>query len=223
MLDIVFWGATGQAKVLDEALQASPVRLVALIDNRSVASPFPAVPLFVGESQLDLLLERYGPPERLHFAVAVGGARGIDRLKIFRLLIERGLHPYTIIHRTAFVAADAHVGPGCQVLAMAAVCCDATLEAAVIVNTGASVDHDCIVRAGSHIGPGARLAGEIDVGERVFIGTGAVVLPRVRIGNDAIVGAGAVVVQDVPPGQTVVGNPARPLEARLRSSTSSSY
>jgi len=46
------------------------------------------------------------------------------------------------------------------------------------------------------------------------IGSGATVLGGVRIGAGATVGAGAVVVKDVPAGETVVGNPARPLPAR---------
>ena len=41
------------------------------------------------------------------------------------------------------------------------------------------------------------------------IGAGAVILPGVRIGAGAMVGAGAVVTNDVPPGATVVGNPAK--------------
>jgi acetyltransferase-like isoleucine patch superfamily enzyme len=43
------------------------------------------------------------------------------------------------------------------------------------------------------------------------IGSGATILGGVRIGRDAMIGAGAVVTRDVAAGQTVVGNPARPL------------
>lgn len=43
------------------------------------------------------------------------------------------------------------------------------------------------------------------------LGSGAVILGGVRIGEGALVGAGAVVTADVPPGATVVGNPARVL------------
>jgi sugar O-acyltransferase (sialic acid O-acetyltransferase NeuD family) len=200
--------------VLLEALHGSSIRLVALIDNRSLSSPIPPVPVLFGEAGLDGLVKQYERPEELLFAVAVGGSKGRDRLSLVELLEGRGLSPLTIVHRTAFVAADATIGASCQVLAMAAVCSCARIEAATIVNTGASVDHDCRIGRGSHIGPGAHLAGEVLVGERVFVGTGAVVLPRITIGNDSIVGGGAVVVDDIPPNTTVVGNPARPIRRK---------
>jgi maltose O-acetyltransferase len=38
------------------------------------------------------------------------------------------------------------------------------------------------------------------------------VLPRLEIGENAVVGAGAVVTQNVEAGETVVGNPAKPIE-----------
>jgi serine O-acetyltransferase len=44
----------------------------------------------------------------------------------------------------------------------------------------------------------------------VSIGTGAKLLGGIRVGAGASVGANAVVVDDVPPGATVVGAPARP-------------
>ena len=43
----------------------------------------------------------------------------------------------------------------------------------------------------------------------VWIGIGAIVLKGVRIGKDARIAAGSVVTTNVPPGATVVGNPAR--------------
>ncbi|MBI6923145.1 MULTISPECIES: sugar O-acetyltransferase [Pseudomonas] len=49
----------------------------------------------------------------------------------------------------------------------------------------------------------------VSIGNNVWIGGGAIILPGVRIGDDAVVGAGSVVTRDVPPGATVVGNPAR--------------
>ncbi len=52
-----------------------------------------------------------------------------------------------------------------------------------------------------------------DIGDRVFLGAGARVLGAIRLGDDAQVGANAVVVKDVAPATTVVGIPARPINA----------
>jgi maltose O-acetyltransferase len=49
----------------------------------------------------------------------------------------------------------------------------------------------------------------VHIGANVWIGGGAIILPGITIGDNAIVGAGAIVTRDVPPGATVVGNPAR--------------
>jgi len=45
----------------------------------------------------------------------------------------------------------------------------------------------------------------------VHIGTGARVIGPIRVGAGAQIGANAVVVEDVPPGATVAGAPARPV------------
>ena len=52
---------------------------------------------------------------------------------------------------------------------------------------------------------------KITIGEDAFVGARAFVLPGVTIGARSIVGACAVVTKDVPPDQTVAGNPARPI------------
>lgn len=212
----MLWGATGQAKVLNDALLGSDVSVGAVVDRRRVAPPLPHVPLLLGERALIDWLAARKADSPLLCAAAVGGAHGADRLELLADMAHLGLVPYTIIHRTAFVANDARLGEGCQVLAQAAVCAAARLGKGVIVNTAASVDHDCDVGDGVHIGPGSRLAGEVKVEALAFVGTGAIVLPRLTIGKGSIVGAGAVVTRNVAPGVTVVGVPARPTRRERR-------
>jgi sugar O-acyltransferase (sialic acid O-acetyltransferase NeuD family) len=207
---VIFWGATGQARVLREALVGSDAELVAIFDNRKIPSPFVDVPIFHGPDGIDEWASGYQNKQPVHACVAVGGGNGADRLELMRWLADRGYPPLPVVHPRAFVAADSALGQGCQVLAMAAVCAGARLGDAIIVNTSASIDHDCVIGDGVHVAPGAILTGEVIVGEYTFVGAGAVVLPRVRIGTRVVIGAGAVVTKDVPDGAIVTGNPATP-------------
>lgn len=204
----ILWGGTGHARVLREALRGK-AEVIAVFDNRDIPSPFDDIVLRVGEAGfLDWERSR-GDVEPPFACVAIGGGKGDERLQRMDWLLARGYSPLTVIHPRAFVALDATLGAGCQVLAQGAVCSSARLGRGVIVNTGASVDHDCVVGDGVHLAPGARAAGEVRIGDHAFIGCGAIILPRIKIGTGATVGAGAVVTRDVADGDTVVGNPAR--------------
>lgn len=209
MKELILWGATGQSRVIEEALDGTDFQIAALVDNRSELRTDIAAPLLHGETGLDGWLSDHGPASQFYFSVAIGGSRGRDRIMLEKLLSQKGMKPANIIHRTSFVANSAQMGINCQILALSAICASATLGNSVIVNTSASVDHDCQIGNGVHIGPGARLAGEVRIGDCAFIGTGAVILPGIKIGNDAIVGAGSVVTRNVPAGITVFGNPAQ--------------
>lgn len=206
MRKVILWGGTGQAHVLSECLFGTDNKIVAVFDNTNVSPPLPDVPFHVGEEAFRFWMKSDRSSSDIYFLAAVGGQ---DRLKLHDWLANEGLLPLTVVHRMAYVAADATLGPGCQILANATVCAQARLERSVIVNTAASVDHECRIAAGVHIGPGVRVAGRVTVGECAFIGAGAVILPGLTIGRDATIGAGAVVIADVPAGAVAMGVPAR--------------
>jgi serine O-acetyltransferase len=52
------------------------------------------------------------------------------------------------------------------------------------------------------------------IGNNVIVGAGAKVLGPLKIGDGARIGAAAVVLKEVPPGATMVGNPARQVVRR---------
>jgi len=204
----IIWGARGHAKVLAEFLGHLGYKIVALFDNDPHATtPLADVPLYLGEEGF-----MRWRAEFVHKAVglvAIGGARGRDRLDIHHFFMQHGIAPATVIHPSAFVAENAILGRGVQVLAQAAVAADARIGTACIINTSATVDHECVLADGVHIAPRAVLAGCVDIGACTLIGVGAVILPNIRIGRNAIIGAGAVVTRDVPDDVVVYGNPAR--------------
>lgn len=208
--DIIFWGATGQAKVLKECLKLSPLNLIALFDNNeNIENPFPDIPLYIGKTGFEKWLRTSNLFQKSGFLVAIGGDKGEERIKIQEFLESYGLIALIAKHPTAFIADSVKIGNGSQILANSTVCVETTLGRGCIINTGATVDHECRLDDGVHICPGANLAGCIEVQRYCMIGTGAVVLPRLKIGEGAIVGAGAVVIEDIPPYTVVVGNPAR--------------
>ena len=97
----------------------------------------------------------------------------------------------------------------------------------VLVSPGVYLVHGQVVIDGLvEIGPGVVIAPFVTIGLRagdvcgpvvgagVSIGTGAKLIGPVRIGAGATIGANAVVVDDVAPGTTVIGAPARPAAPR---------
>lgn len=211
--DYLLWGSAGHAKVLDEAIRLNGGKVVALVDNDANATPaLPDVPLLLGLTGLDSWMADQS--RTLCALVAIGGARGRDRLAIQAELDVRGIARPVLVHPRAWVADTARLGRGTQVLANAIVAAGARVGDACIINHGAQVDHECRLGDGVHIAPGATLCGLVDIGDGAMVGAGAVVLPRVKIGADSIVGAGAVVTCDVPPKATVYGTPARIADRR---------
>jgi len=137
------------------------------------------------------------------------------RLEMARRAVGLGFTLASAVHPAAQVSTHAVVGQGVAIMPGVVVNAGSVIGDNAVINTCSSVDHDCAIGAGVHIAPGAHLAGYVIVEEEVLIGSGAVVGrgKPIRVGRGAVVGAGSVVINDVAPGTTVAGNPARDLRA----------
>jgi sugar O-acyltransferase (sialic acid O-acetyltransferase NeuD family) len=206
---IILWGGTGQSKVVRPIIEHYGAQVVAVFDDTpDLTPPFQDVPLYVGWDGFKEWIRRYPNRPELGFCLAIGNPHGRVRVQFHERLIAEGLHPVTLAHPSAQIAANATIGEGCQLMAGAIVNPEARLGRQCIINTNACVDHECILDDGVELAPGATLCGIVHLEMNVWVCAGATILPRINIGADSIVGAGAVVIRDVPAGVTVVGVPA---------------
>jgi len=81
----------------------------------------------------------------------------------------------------------------------------------VTLREGAIVGYDATLLCHEFLREEYR-TGRVVVGEGAMVGAGAVVLPGVEVGAGAQVAANSLVTEDVPPGTTVAGVPAEPVE-----------
>ena len=199
---IVVVGAGGHAKVVIATVRAAGGDVVAVYDDDQTrwGQQILGVPI-----QGPISDEGIGSAPTI---IAIGNNRT-------RQALAQRLHAQwvSVCHPNTTVHSSISLGPGTVVFAGAIIQPDATIGAHSILNTAASVDHDCIVGDFVHIGPGVSVCGGVTLDEGVLLGVGAKVTPNVAIGPWSTVGAGAVCVVDVAGATTVVGVPARAVEA----------
>ncbi len=177
-------------------------QVIAIFDNNpdiKDLSPIKKAPVYHGKEGF-LQWKKSGilDNQEIYGMVAIGGSRGKDRQEIQRFFMQHGVKPHTAVHPRAFVAKDAILGVGCQIMANAAIASEVILGEDCIVNTSANIDHECVIGNGVHIAPGAKMGGLVTVGEYSLVGIGATVSARVVIGKNAVIHTGVVVTKNIP-------------------------
>jgi acetyltransferase EpsM len=202
MLSIYFYGVGGHAKVAADVVTALRMSLLGYYDDNAALLTEDPIPIRPGVTLLRAGVFQ-APAEPL--VVTIGNnkirARIVEQLGKARF--------QSLIHPTATLSPSCRIADGTVVFHQAILQADTRIGRHAIINTAASIDHDGSIGDFAHISPNATLCGNVTVGVGAQVGAGAVVLPGIKIGDWAVVGAGAVVTKHVPPGATVVGNPAR--------------
>lgn len=130
-----------------------------------------------------------------------------------------GLHPWSVTAESVVVMDEVAIGAGAVLCPFVILTSNIRIGRHFHANIYSYVAHDCVIGDFVTFAPGVKCNGNIVIEDHAYIGTGAVLKqgmpdrPMV-IGKGAVVGMGAVVTKNVPPGITVVGNPAKPFVKR---------
>ena len=151
----------------------------------------------------------YSPAKDDVFICSIGGS---SRRGCMESIIRRGGEFISLIHRTARIGSNVHLGKGNMIGAYTTVAADAWIGDYNFIQSLTIVGHDVKIGNWNRIDSMVMLIGGICIGNHNMIHTQAVLNHNVRVGDDAKISACSFVISDVESGTTVFGNPARRLK-----------
>jgi sugar O-acyltransferase (sialic acid O-acetyltransferase NeuD family) len=214
-IQVSIYGGGGFAREVAWLVQSCNVppdhyEVVCFVDDKEAARGT----LLNGVPVMDLQTAR----ARFPHALMVGGVGSPQtRQHLMEKAADAGFDFATIIHPRVERSEWIEIGAGTVICAGNILTTNIVLGRHVQINLDCTVGHDVIMGDYTTLAPGVHVSGCVHLGRRVYVGTGAVIINGTQespllIGDDAIIGAGACVTKSVPPGLTVVGVPARPLQ-----------
>ena len=146
--------------------------------------------------------------------VQIAIANSHVREKIAQRLKMDGIQLWSIIADNVVLMDQLELAKGSALSPFVTIGSNVKIGKCFQANLYSYVEHDCVIGDFVTFAPGVKCNGNIHIHDHAYIGAGAMIKqgtpdqPLV-IGAGTIVGMGAVVTKSVPPGATVIGNPAR--------------
>lgn len=210
MKNVLIIGAKQHAEVIFDSIMNSPeeMEVVGFLDDNQALQESTVL----GKPVLGKLSEFSEIVKKLNIDTVFLGisARHIKiRAQMQKLIEEKNLFNWNLIHKTAFVSEKATIGKGNFFAPTTVVNSYAKVGNNCVLYSGAVVDHHTTLGNNVYCGPNVSMAANITIGDNTYIGIGAVIIPHIKVGNNVTIGAGTVVIKDIPDNAVVVGNPGK--------------
>ena len=140
------------------------------------------------------------------FVCSIGGS---SRRACMESIIARGGEFMTMIHPSSRIGTNVHIGKGCYVGAYTIIAADAYVDDYNFIQSHTIIGHDVKMGKWNRLDSFAFVVGGVEIGEGCMIHTRAMLNHEVHVGDGAHVGACSMVINNVEPGTTVFGVPAR--------------
>ena len=131
------------------------------------------------------------------------------RAEKYTLLKNKGFQMLSIVHPKALIDTKVTYGENVIIEMGTAIHTNSNIGNNVFLGGDALIGHHNTIGDHVLIGGNVSFGGSVVVEDYVSIGVGASIKPGVRLGKGSIIGVGAAVINDVDPGDTVVGVPAK--------------
>lgn len=146
--------------------------------------------------------------------VSIAIADPATREKISDRCATDGMLTFSVIAENTVIMDEVIIGEGGILAPFVTLTSNIKIGKQFHANLYSYVEHDCVIGDFVTFAPGVKCNGNVVIEDFAYVGAGAVLrqgnlgAPLI-IGQGAIVGMGSVVTKNVPPGATVIGNPAR--------------
>lgn len=211
MKQVAIFGASGCGRGVmplaraQWAASGEPHELVFVDDN-------PTTTLVNGHVVLTYAQWLQRPARNRYISIAI--ANSVVRQKLVERCAADGVQFFEVRAPNVVQMDDVQLGEGAILCPFVTLTSNIRIGRLFHANLYSYVEHDCVIGDFVTFAPGVKCNGNVVIEDHAYIGAGAILKqgqpgnPLV-IGRGAVVGMGAVVTKNVPPGTTVVGNPAR--------------